>query len=169
IGPATAASLESESRPPDLVAPDSKGEGVLSCLIAALGGEQAIAGLKILIPRAAVAREFLPSELVRLGAKVDIIEVYRTVIPDVSSDDIVKLFQNRKVDVIVFTSSSTVTNLAALIEPADLRSLLKEVAVACIGPVTAATASEKGLRVDIRPDSYTGAALVQAISNYFPA
>ncbi|MGH9763731.1 MAG: uroporphyrinogen-III synthase, partial [Blastocatellia bacterium] len=126
-----------------------------------------VAGLKILIPRAAVARDFLPRELARLGAHVEAVEAYRTVKPEVGAEAIFALFRRGEVDVVAFTSSSTVTNFAALAGETNLADLLREVAVACIGPLTATTASDLGLRVVIQPESYSGSSLVQAISEYF--
>lgn len=167
IGPATQASLKDLGREADLVALDSKAEGALKTLIESLGSDIAVAGLKILIPRAAVARDFLPRELARLGAQVEAVEAYRTVKPEVDSEGIFDLFRRGEVDVVAFTSSSTVTNFAALAGETSLSDLLREVAVACIGPLTSATASALGLKVVIQPESYSGSSLVQGISQYF--
>ena len=70
-------------------------------------------------------------------------------------------------DCIAFTSSSTVRNLAMLFDTNDLTELLKGVAVACIGDVTAATATEYGLSTDIKPHEFTVPALARAIAEYF--
>jgi uroporphyrinogen III methyltransferase/synthase len=73
------------------------------------------------------------------------------------------LITEAPVHVITFTSSSTVINFAAIVGTKDLSGLLKATLVACIGPITAATARDYGLRNIIQPDDYTAAALVESI------
>ena len=136
---------------------------MVAAIIERVCGEEKVKGLRFLIPRARVARDLLPNELTRLGAEVDVVEAYRTVKPDLSSRDIVKLFLDHRPDAITFTSSSTVSNLAALAGTDDLSALLRGVVVACIGPITAQTAAEHGLRVDIQPASHNALSLAQAI------
>ena len=68
---------------------------------------------------------------------------------------------------VVFTSSSTVTNLAGLVRPKRLAESLQGVAVACIGPITAGTARELGLQVDLVPEKYTTASLIEAMEEYY--
>ncbi|MEW6211806.1 MAG: uroporphyrinogen-III synthase [Acidobacteriota bacterium] len=162
IGPATAKALQKAGAASDLTAEDSKAEGVLHALIERVG-EERIRGLRFLIPRARVARDLLPDELTRLGAQVEAVEVYQTIKPDLDRRDIENLFREKKPDAIVFTSSSTISNLAAMANVDDLSSLLQNTMVACIGPVTAATAREYGLRDVIQPASYNARALVDAI------
>ena len=162
IGPTTAKALEKMGAEPDLIAEDSKAEGVLRALIGRIGEEQ-IRGLRFLIPRARVARDLLPDELDRLGAEVETVEVYQTIKPDLDRSDIERLFREKKPDAIVFTSSSTISNLAALANADDLSSLLQGALIACIGPVTAATAAEHGLTNVIQPEAYNARALVDAM------
>jgi uroporphyrinogen III methyltransferase/synthase len=161
IGPATAKALQNAGGESDLTAEDSKAEGVLRALIERIGKER-IRGLRFLIPRARVARNLLPDELIRLGAQVETVEVYQTIKPDLDRQGVEKMFREQKPDAIVFTSSSTVSNLAAMAD--DLSALLQNMKVACIGPVTAATAREYGLRDVIQPASYNARALVEAIA-----
>ena len=163
IGPATAKALESASGRVDLVARDSKAEGALSAIIEHAGGREQIRGLRFLIPRARVAREVLPTELRALGAHVDAVEVYQTIKPQTDGEEIKRLLTEQSIDVVTFTSSSTVTNFAAIVGAKDLSSLLGGVLVACIGPVTAATAREHGLDRLIQPDRYTAPALVESL------
>ncbi|HXU08119.1 MAG TPA: uroporphyrinogen-III synthase, partial [Blastocatellia bacterium] len=75
-----------------------------------------------------------------------------------------KLFEETRIDVITFTSSSTVSNLAALLGLTDLSDVLKSTLVACIGPITAETARKFGLTNIIQPDVYTAAELVRVIA-----
>lgn len=163
IGPATAQAIEKAGSRVDVISADSKAEGALETIIAHAGGESRIRGLRFLIPRARIAREILPVELSRLGAFVNAVEAYQTVKSDFDGDTIVRLFNQGAVDAITFTSSSTVSNFAALIGVDDLSTLLQNSLVACIGPVTAATAREHGLRNIVQPDVYNTTALVEAL------
>ena len=78
-----------------------------------------------------------------------------------------KLLTEGKIDVITFTSSSTVNHFADLLKKEDLKKLLKGISIACIGPVTAKTARERGLKVRIQPKQYTIPGLTRAIAEYF--
>jgi uroporphyrinogen III methyltransferase/synthase len=164
IGPATAKAIEKAGIRVDVIAEDSKAEGALAAIIARAGGENRIRGLRFLIPRARIAREVLPVELSSLGAYVDAVEAYQTVKPDVEAGNIVRLFTEGAVDAITFTSSSTVHNFAALVGAGDLSTLLRNTLVACIGPVTAATAIEHGLTNIVQPDVYNTTAMVEAMA-----
>jgi uroporphyrinogen III methyltransferase/synthase len=164
IGPATAAALEAAGARVDLIASESKAEGALRAIIDHLGGEQRLRGLRFLIPRARVAREVLPAELGRLGARVDAVEAYQTIRPEADGDRLVALFKDRKIDAITFTSASTVSNFAALVGMKDLSGLFENVAVASIGPVTTQAAAEHGIRRVIQPRTYNAAALVAALA-----
>ncbi|HWP42813.1 MAG TPA: uroporphyrinogen-III synthase [Blastocatellia bacterium] len=164
IGPATAASVEAAGASVALVASDSKAEGAFAAIVERLGGEHNVRGVRFLIPRARIARDFLPSRLAELGATVDAVETYQTVRPNLDSQSIIRLFTEDRPDVITFTSSSTVTNLASLVGMKDLGGLLAGITIACIGPVTAATAREHGLTNILQPETYTAAALVEAVA-----
>lgn len=164
IGSATARALEQVGIRASLIAKDSKAEGVLRELIGRIGGENLIRDMKFLIPRAKVAREILPAELRALGAHVDAVETYQTVLPQITRTDVTRLFEENRIDAITFTSSSTVSNLAALLGLDDLSDLLGGTLVACIGPVTAETARKFGLANVVQPDVYTAAELVRVIA-----
>jgi len=164
IGPATSSALESAGATPHLVASDSKAEGALASLVEYAGGSAAVAGLRFLIPRARVAREVLPEGLRNLGAIVDTVEAYQSIKPDLEQGNILRLFTEHSIDVVTFTSSSTVANFAALVGLTDLSTLFADTLVACIGPVTAETAASYGLRNTIQPEKYNADALVEAIA-----
>lgn len=165
IGPATASAAEREGMRVDLVAGESRAEGALEALIERAGGPDKVAGLRFLIPRAERARELLPEELGRLGARVEAVEAYRTVKPEANGQELMRLLG--EIDAVVFTSPSTVSNFAELVGSDDLSQLLCGVAVASIGPTTAAAAARYGLGPIIQPDSYNSEALVEAIARYF--
>lgn len=163
IGPATAKAMQLAGARVDVIAADAKAEGALQTIIAHAGGEEKIRGLRVLIPRARVAREVLPNELTRLGAHVDAIEAYQTIKPDVDRDRLIGLFAAGRIDAITFTSSSTVANFAAIVGANDLSNLLRDVRIACIGPITAQTAAAHGLTNVVQPEAYHAAALVDAL------
>jgi uroporphyrinogen III methyltransferase/synthase len=162
VGPKTAEELQVYSLTADLIPSEFKAEGVL----AALGGEQ-VRGQRILIPRARVAREILPDRLRELGAEVTVATAYENVRPASDVDRIKKLFIERKVAAVTFTSSSTVNNFIEMVGQSEYKSLMAGVTVACIGPVTARTAVEHGMAVDVMPKDYTIPALVDAMVEYF--
>lgn len=157
IGEKTAQALKEWGIFPDLMPKEFRAEALAEAL-----KETDIKGKKILLARAEKARDILPEELKAAGAEVDIIPVYRTVLPKEKKEDIKKIFKEG-IDIIVFTSSSTVKHLAALIEPKTLSELLKDVTIACIGPVTAKTLSNFGLKTHIMPTTYTIKSLIEKI------
>lgn len=163
IGPRTAEELAKYGVNADVVPAEYQAEGVLATL-----AESDLTRARILIPRAEVARELLPEELRARGAVVDVIPVYRTVVPRESIEGWTRMLSDRQIDVVTFTSSSTVRNFVELLGgEAQTRLLVQSVAVACIGPITARTAREAGLTVAIMPRENTIPALVEAMAGYF--
>jgi uroporphyrinogen III methyltransferase / synthase len=162
IGPETAGRLEDEGVHPYLVPAKYQAEGILEGLNPA-----EIRDRRILIPRAAKAREILPETLRQWGASVDVVEAYQTVLPQNHNVGLNELLQQDQIDVITFTSSSTVVNFVRLVEGEDLVRIFKGVAIGCIGPITAQTAIDSGLRVDIMSSEFTIQGLVDAIVRYY--
>jgi len=127
-----------------------------------------IRGKKVLLPRADIARKVLPETLESLGANVSEVTAYRTVPGSGNTDELVKMLEEKRIHILTFTSSSTVKNFMKKIAfTGDTRGLLDGVAVACIGPITSATARELGLKVDIEAEAYTIDGLIDAILKYF--
>ena len=93
--------------------------------------------------------------------------VYRTLTPDEDAQRLREMLKERSVDMVTFTSSSTVTGFAESFPGEPLASLLEGVAVACIGPITACTAEELGLTVHVQPEAYTIPALAEAIISHY--
>ncbi len=162
IGPATASQLRKRGVPVHHIPREFIAESILEGF-----GEMSVKGKRILLARAKKARDILPKGLKELGAEVDVVEVYRTVKPKGGSKRLKQLLKEGRVDVITFTSSSTVDHFVALLKQEDLKRLLKGIAIACIGPVTSKTARERGLKVQIQPKQYTIPGLTHAISQYF--
>ncbi len=155
IGPATRRAVEALHLKVDLM-PD---EYVAESLVAAFV-EHDLAGKRILLPRAAAARDLVPAELARRGAHVDVVEAYRTVIPEDAPARAREIFSAaRKPDWITFTSSSTVNHF---VEAAGAAAL-DGVRVASIGPVTSATARGHGIAVTAEAERFTIDGLIEAI------
>jgi uroporphyrinogen III methyltransferase / synthase len=124
-------------------------------------------GDAVLLPRAAQTRDVLVTELRRLSATVTEVPAYRTRRVEGGGTPLGEALAARGVNAVTFTSSSTVRNLAELFSTEERRTWLAAVVVAAIGPITAATAAEYGLRTEIMPSEYTIAALARAITDYF--
>ncbi len=153
IGPATRESIQRAHLKVDVTATEYVAEGLLEAL-----REYDLAGARVLIARAAVARDTLPKELALRGAQVDVVEAYRTLPPENLAADAAKILM-RKPDWIAFTSSSTVQNLVAAAGAAALEG----VRTASIGPVTSATLRKLGIPVTVEASVYTVPGLVDAI------
>jgi uroporphyrinogen III methyltransferase/synthase len=162
VGPKTAESLEQYGLRADMIPAEFKAEGVL----AALGGVK-VKGQRFLIPRAKVAREIIPEKLREQGAEVTIAVAYENVRPAADTDRIKKMFMESKVTAVTFTSSSTVHNFIEILGQKEYKALLTGITIACIGPVTAKTAEDFGMKTDIMPKEYTIPAFVDAIVEHY--
>src|SRR6185436_19535135 len=150
IGPETAAQLAHRLVRPALVPSEFRAEGVLAAL-----RDEDVRGRRFLLPRAAGARAILPESLRARGAVVDEVIAYRAETPaDADVAGLREALEAGTLDALTFTSSSTVRNFVDMLGATDVRRLLRggRPAVACIGPVTADTARELGLPVDIMPE-----------------
>jgi uroporphyrinogen III methyltransferase/synthase len=159
IGQETAESLEGHGLRPELITSEYTAEG----LAKALEGWE-MNGMRVVVPRAEVARDALPSLLANRGAEVEILPVYRAICPSGAGDALLRLFNNEGVDVITFTSSSTVNNFVRAFPEDRLPAVLGDAEIACMGPVTADVARKLGLTVSIVAREYTTHGLVQAIA-----
>ncbi len=162
IGPGTAAAVERHGIRPDVI-PDTY---VAEELAAAIAAEGPLDGVRILLPRAAVARPVLPERLQALGARVDEVEAYRAVPDTEGADRMRSLIRSRAIDAITFTASSTVANFVDAIGRAAILDSARPV-IAAIGPITAATARERGLPVDVVANEHTIPGLVEALVAHF--
>jgi uroporphyrinogen III methyltransferase/synthase len=151
IGPGTAEALAGGALVVDLVPPEFVAESLLDALPRPTGG----AGARLLLVRAAVARDVLPEGLRAKGWDVDVVEAYRTERAPLTGEQAAAV---AAADVVTFTSSSTVTNFLAGMAGRPLPPV-----VAAIGPITAATAREHGLTVDVEAEVHTIDGLVDAL------
>jgi uroporphyrinogen III methyltransferase/synthase len=161
IGPATSERLFHYGLKSDVIPESYRAESVIDAF-----RNTDLKGKRMLLPRAKEARAVLPEELAKMGALVDEITAYRTTAETGESPELIKELNSRSIDIITFTSSSTVKNFTALLPAGMIGELNKNVTIASIGPVTADTARELGFRVDIVAESYTIPGLCDAIIRY---
>ena len=140
---------------------------VAESLIKSIGKEN-VDGKTFLLPRATVAREILANTLRNMGASIDVVPAYQTIAPKQSDSSFLRRLDEGSIDVITFTSSSTVTNFLDRLGTKHYDKL-NGVTIACIGPITQKTAEDHGLKVSIVPDQYTIEGLISSIDDYFKA
>ncbi len=165
VGRATAEELLKHGIKADLVPENFTGEGLAKALIT---GD--VQDKKILLPRALKAMETLPEMLTDAGADVTIAPVYQNIPPQGRKDELRDQLSEGDIDLVTFTSSSTVTNFLTMVDAKDateLHQLLDGVQFAAIGPITAETVRKNGLTVDIQPENYTIADMVDAIVDHY--
>lgn len=162
IGPRTREELEMRGLIVDYVPGEYRAEEI----VAGLQGK-VLPGDRVLLPRADIARKLLPKALEEMGAMVNDVVAYRTILGGEDATAVREALKAGEVHVVTFTSSSTVRNFVKLIGEVDLQQLMDNVVVASIGPITSNTAKELGLRVDVEAKEYTIDGLVQAIKDYF--
>jgi uroporphyrinogen III methyltransferase/synthase len=162
IGPATAGQLSDYGLKSDIVPESYRAESVVEAF-----GREDITGRKILLPRAEEARPILPVELTKMGATVDEITVYRTTPVADDKAQLIQQLEEKSIDIITFTSSSTVKNFKALIPSKKFKNLMQGVIIASIGPITTDTATALGFDVHITAEAYTIPGLCEAILQFY--
>ena len=165
VGKSTAEKLLEYGIIADLLPAVFTGEGLAESLL-----ERGVEGRNILIPRAEKAREVLPETLRGAGAQVTIVAVYKNSPPQGRKEELRRQLEEGIVDMVTFTSSSTVRNFLTMVDAKDdkeLRELLGDVSIAAIGPITAKTVTDNGLQVDTQPEEHTIPAMVRSILGYY--
>lgn len=160
IGPATAQRMQENGLNADIVPESYRAESVVAAF-----ENHNVAGKKILLPRAKGARPVLPEELSKMGAQVDEVISYRAVQGTAGAEQLSAQLKAGEIDMVTFTSSSTVKNFMALLDESGAKELLSGVTIAAIGPITAETAREMGVQADVVADEYTIEGLCRAIVN----
>ncbi len=162
VGPKTAALLAAKGITADMIPADYKAEGVVAEF-----HRMEMNGQRVLFPRADKARELIPLALTAMGATVNAPVTYRNTLPDALPKNVLQSLEEQRLDCITFTSSSTAENLAAMLGENRMLRLLHGVTIAAIGPVTAATCRDLGLKVHIEPDRYTLENMTDEIVKFF--
>ena len=163
IGEKTSEELLKYNLTPDYVPAVYTAEGIIS-----LAEKLDLDGRKILIPRALAAREILPDTLRAMGATVEVLCVYETLVPDYSNqelDAVKEKLSGARIDLVTFTSSSTVTNFFSLLGKDP--GLFSKTGFACIGPVTAATLLGHGFTPVVTADIHTTRGLKEKILDLY--
>jgi uroporphyrinogen III methyltransferase/synthase len=160
IGPATAEEFVKSGVKVDLTPRAYVAEGLLEAL-----GDRGLHGKAFLIPRAKVARDLVPRVLMEKGGRVEVVEAYETVVPQLPVGELQRLLTPPP-DLITFTSSSTATNFAKLAGENEVAELLRGAAIASIGPITSQTIRKLGLTVTIEAKQSTIPGLVRAIERH---
>ncbi|MBP2637414.1 MAG: cysG 1 [Firmicutes bacterium] len=158
IGSQTAARLKNYGIIADIVPAEFRAEGIIEAL-----ADYIKPGMKILIPRALIARDILPEKLTELGAGVNVVPAYRTIAGDTNGQELAAKLEQGEIELVTFTSSSTVTNLLDLLGKNGVQ-LITKAKVACIGPITADTCMEHGIKPTVIAEEYTIRGLIEVIT-----
>ncbi len=162
IGPVTKERLQDYSIISDILPETYRAESVIKAF-----SNIELKNRNILLPRAKKARTILPEELTQMGAKVDEVIAYETLLDIDKKEELITLLQNSKIDAVTFTSSSTVSNFISLLDSKDSRKLLKNVVTASIGPITSETARSLDIEPEIEAGEYTIQGLVDSLLAYY--
>ena len=159
IGPATSEQIEKLGLRVAIVPQRYIAESVVESL------RGKVEGKRVLLARAKVARDVIPRELRKMGARVDVVEAYESIVPASSKRRLQSVMKDpkRRPQVVTFTSSSTVRNFVALLGRRPPNKTLEGIQFASIGPITSATLRESGLPVHVEADEYTIPGLIRAI------
>jgi len=168
VGPATAERIGRAGLKVDFMPTEYRAEGVLRAMLES--APDGLAGQKILLPHADIGRELLAEELRKQGAEVTEVIAYRTIAVEPEREgepDIYRMLLERRIDVVTFTSPSSVRNFVRILGPEPAADLLRDIQVASIGPVTADAAKQCSIETTIMPASQTIPALADAIVAHF--
>lgn len=164
IGPATRDALASFGIHADLMPSEYRGEAVADAILKASAGKT---DLRVLLPRALVARDVLPDTLRASGATVDVVVAYQTLPPTEDARRALRhAIEHRQVDVVVLTSPSSVENLVAALG-SDATALLQGFVIASIGPITSAALAKHKIAVTVSASEYTTPGLLDALERYY--
>jgi uroporphyrinogen-III synthase len=164
IGPATQREIEKKGIKVAVMPEKYIAESVVEALRGKTEGK------RVLLVRAKIARDVLPNELRKAGAKVEVAEAYETHVPGGAQTELNRLFANEDSgpDIVTFTSSSTAANFLDLLAKEHYPAL-RDIHLASIGPVTTATLTRAGFKPAIEAREYTMEGLVLAITQHVRA
>ncbi|HUZ04100.1 MAG TPA: uroporphyrinogen-III synthase [Acidobacteriaceae bacterium] len=163
VGPATAHALQKRGWMVHVTPKEYVAESVVNAL------RDQVAGKRVLLIRAKIARDVIPEELTRLGADVRVVEAYQTVMPQDASRQIKSIFADPAgyPEIVTFTSSSTVENFFILLHEAELDALPEGILIASIGPITSQTLRKHGIEPDVEAENHSIPGFVDAMTAYF--
>ncbi len=161
IGDKTKASLEERGEQVDFMPEEYVAEGFVEAFL-----PHVKAGDKILIPKGNLARDYISSSLKETGALVEELIIYETYLPEDSRDKLVQMLSEERLDILTFTSPSTIDHFMKIVEEHHLRHKLEHCLIACIGPVSKRKAEKWGLKVHATPEKYTVEEMLKSIAQY---
>jgi uroporphyrinogen III methyltransferase/synthase len=170
IGTKTASEIKKYGIKVDIIPQEFNAEGVIESLKIQdsrfkIQDSKPLKGMRFLLPRAEVAREILPEKIKELGGEIDVAIAYRAVKPETHGKRLKRFLREGKISIATFTSAATFNNFLEIVGE-DAKSLLKDVTIAVIGPVTKKAVEKAGLTVDIIPKEATIEAMVREIINW---
>jgi uroporphyrinogen III methyltransferase/synthase len=164
IGPATADRMRHYGLGTDILPATYQAESVVTAF-----ASESLRGKRVLLPRAKEARGVLPEQLAQMTAQVHEVAAYQTIQANENAGPLIEDLQKGRIDMVTFTSSSTVKNFKALLPVEKAGPLMHGVKVACIGDITADTAKKMGFTPDVVAETFTIAGLCEAIVKYYHA
>ena len=159
VGPKSAEALAAHGVTADLMPDDYRAEGIVVLL------KDQVSGKRLLYPKAALARDLIPTELIAAGAEVIAPIAYASAAPADAAEKLQQALAD-KLDLLTFTASSTVQNFVDLLDTENL-VVAQQIPVASIGPLTSETARALGFNVVIEPEKSTLDDMLEAIKDYF--
>ncbi|AZV44607.1 uroporphyrinogen-III synthase [Peribacillus asahii] len=164
IGTKTAEALQHYGYHADFIPNEFVAEGFVAEFIPQLSPRS-----RVLVAKGNLARTIISGAIEEIGAACDELDVYETVLPEASKQKLVEVITTEEVEVITFTSSSTVHHFMQIVAQYELHRYLESLIIACIGPIAKKTALHYGLEVDICPNVYTTEAMIQDLVAYTKA
>ncbi len=164
VGSKTASAINKYGIKVDMIPEKFNAEGLIKSFME-LYGEIGLKGVRFLLPRAEVAREIFPDKVRELGGEIDIPVTYRAAKPDFLGKRLKRFFREGKISVATFTSAATFNNFFDILGK-EAETLLRDVTIAVIGPVTAKAVEKRDLKVSIMPEEATIDAMVNEIINF---
>lgn len=169
IGTKTAGEIRKFGLKVDLVPEEFRAEGLIEAFVkeAGVGSPRpyVLKGTRFLLPRAEVAREIFPERVRELGGVIDVPVTYRAVKPEYHGKRMRRFLKEGRITIATFTSAATFNNFMEIMGE-DSEGLLRNVAIAVIGPVTAKAVEKAGLKVGIMPEEATVEAMVEEIKRW---
>ncbi|WP_071460283.1 uroporphyrinogen-III synthase [Bacillus massilinigeriensis] len=123
-------------------------------------------GMKVLIPKGNLAREHIAYSLRKKGILAQEVIIYETYMPDDSKGKLAEVLKRHELDILAFTSPSTITHFMKVVEENKLQYSIKDCIVAVIGPVSKKKAEQYGLQVHVCPETYTVNGMLSSIESY---
>lgn len=161
IGDQTKASLEERGEQVEFTPEEYVAEGFVEEFVPYVK-----AGDKILIPKGNLARDYISKSLKEKGAIVEELIIYETYLPGESRDKLVQMLSDERLDILTFTSPSTINHFMGIVEEHNLRGKLERCLIACIGPVSKRKAEQWGLTVHAMPEKYTVEEMLKSVAEY---